>query len=341
MSTNERVQRLNELVRKEGVVASSRTVGGYLAWRLRGRPTKYDEYAGWMKAAEDVHPIGVDPEVGFTVIMPVYNTDPAYLSDAVESVMEQTHQQWQLILVDDVSTRGDTKRMAAQLASRDARISLITGEINQGIAGATNVGIEAAAHQWVAFMDHDDLLHRDALAWFSTCAAESDLIYSDEDKLDPSGRRHSPTWKPAWSSRLLLSINYINHLTAIRTEILRDVRRYSSVSMAPRITISCFACWRCPTCVPRISPLFSTTGAIWSESFSQSADSGLRSERSGLAAVADAITRRQWEADSTLSTGSPFNYRPRFRERVPRPTVKVVIPTRDRARLLQRCVSGV
>ncbi len=131
MSTNERVQRLTELVRKEGVVASSRTVGGYLAWAA-GPPHEVRRYAGWMKAAEDVHPIGVDPEVGFTVIMPVYNTDPAYLSDVVESVMEQTHQKWQLILVDDASTRGDTKRMAAQLAARDARISLISGRDQPG-----------------------------------------------------------------------------------------------------------------------------------------------------------------------------------------------------------------
>ncbi|MCL1598709.1 MAG: glycosyltransferase [Actinomycetia bacterium] len=341
MSTAERLQRLKVLVKTEGLIGSSRKLGGYARWRLRGSPTKYDGYAAWMKAAENVHPIGTDSKVGFTVIMPVYNTDPGYLSDAVESVLGQTHRNWQLIMVDDASTRQDTKRTAGSLAALDDRITLITRETNEGIAGATNASIEAATHEWIAFMDHDDLLHPEALAWFSTCAADSDLIYSDEDKLDASGWHHSPTWKPDWSSRLLLCMNYINHLTAIRTDVLRDIGGIRTgfdgaqdhdlmlrVSEIPGLRV---------THIPHVLYHW----RIWSESFSQSSESSLAAERSGLAAVADAIERRGWEADSSLGTGSPFNYRPRFREIEPRPLVKVVIPTRDHAQLLQKCVEGI
>ena len=341
MSTVERVRRLNELVRTEGVVGSFRTVGGYARWRLRGRPTSYDEYDEWMRAAEDVHPMRADREAGFTVVMPVHNTGPKYLSDAVESVVAQTHQKWQLVMVVDASTREVTTRTAEALAAGDNRISLITCEGKQSVALVTNAGIEAATHEWVALMGNDDLIHQETLAWFSTCAANSDLIYSDEDKLDASSRRHSPTWKPAWSSRLLLSINYINHLAAIRTDIVRDIGGIRAgfdgaqdhdlmlrVSEIPDLRVA-----HIPHVLyhRRQRPEFS----------SQSAVSSLAAERSGLEAVADAIERRGWQADSSLGTGTPFNYRPRFREVEPRPSVKVVIPTRDHVRLLRRCVSSI
>ncbi len=143
-----------------------------------------------------------------------------------------------------------------------------------------------------------------------------------------------PDMEPAWSSRLLLSINYINHLTAIRTEILRDVGGIRTgfdgaqdhdlmlrVSQAPDLRA---------THIPAVLYHW----RIWSESFSQSADPAFARSGAGW----QPLPMRSRVASgklTTLSTGSPFNYRPRFRERVPRPTVKVVIPTRDRARLLQ------
>ncbi|GMQ85983.1 MAG: hypothetical protein BMS9Abin07_1553 [Acidimicrobiia bacterium] len=336
-----RLDRLKELVETEGLIGSSRKVGQYVNWRLRGRPTPGDEYRNWLKAAARVRPIGTDPTVGFSVVMPVYNTDPEYLEKAVESVVQQTHQKWELIIVDDGSSRSATSRIAERLAETDTRISLIARETNEGIAAATNAGIEAAVYEWITFMDHDDLLHLDALAWFSTCAKGSDLIYSDEDKIDASGRRHSPTWKPAWSSRLLLSVNYINHLTAVRTDMVRQIGGIRlgfdgaqdhdlmlRISEIPDLRV---------THIPHVLYHW----RIWGKSFSQSAGSSLASEASGLRSVADAIERRGWQADSTLSTGSPFNYRPRFREVSPLPTVKVVIPTRDRMCLLRRCVSSV
>lgn len=341
MRTSKAVQRLRDLVAEEGAASAAKVAWEYVRWRSHGRPFEYDEYAEWIEAVEAIRPSRIDSNAGFSVVMPVYNTDPAYLSEAVESVVTQTHRKWELVMVDDASTRGSTSRAAAALSASDPRISLITLESNGGIAVATNAGIDQAKYEWIAFMDHDDRIHRDALAWFSGCAVSSDLIYSDEDKLDEAGRRHNPTLKPAWSSRLLLSNNYVNHLAAVRTSIVRDLGGLRAgfdgaqdhdlmlrVSEIPGLRV---------THVPNVLYHW----RIFSRSFSNLTESSRSSEESGLRAVGDAIGRRGWSADSSLGTGSWFNYRPRFRELSPRPSVKAVVPTRDHVGMLRKCVSSV
>ena len=341
MKMSRNVQRLQELVASEGAVQASKTAFQYLRWHFRGRPTTYVSYSDWMNAADAVRPPHTDPSVGFTVVMPVYNTLPEFLTAAVASVVAQTHQKWELIMIDDASTRSATSRTAAGLAASDPRISLIVRETNGGITVASNMGIANASHEWIAFMDHDDCLQPEALAWFSGCAEYSDLIYSDEDKLDISGRRHSPTWKPAWSPRLLLSINYINHLTAVRTDIVRRIDGIRVGFDGAQDHDLMLRLSEIPDLRATHVPHVLYHWRIWPESFSQSAESNISAEDSGLRALADAIERREWQADSTLGTGSPFNYRPRFRETTPRPTIKVVIPTRDRVGMLRRCIAGV
>ncbi len=103
---------------------------------------------------------------------------------------------------------------------------MIHGEENRGISGNTNAAIALARGEYCALCDHDDLLSPDALWRVAECIAREtpDLIYSDEDRLTQSGRRHmDPHYKPDYCPDNLVSDNYFCHLSVIRTALLKEV----------------------------------------------------------------------------------------------------------------------
>lgn len=98
-----------------------------------------------------------------SVIMPVFNTDPKYLKEAIESVLTQTFKDWELVVVNDGST--DQNVIGCLKAYEgDVRIHTIHFEKQQGISTARNTGLQRAHGKYIAFLDSDDVAHRDRLA---------------------------------------------------------------------------------------------------------------------------------------------------------------------------------
>jgi len=96
-----------------------------------------------------------------TVIIPLYNAENL-ISETVESILAQTFQDFEIIIVDDQST--DNSLLIAQgLLEMDQRISLYKNEFKKGVAGARNTGIKKAKGQWLAFLDADDIYLNNAL----------------------------------------------------------------------------------------------------------------------------------------------------------------------------------
>ena len=165
-----------------------------------------------------------------SIITPVFDTRVPRLREAIESVVAQVYENWELILVDDGSRASELLAELPKLAARDSRISLIKLETNAGISAASNKGLAAAHGEWVAFLDHDDLLEPDALFQVVSLLQkhpDADLIFSDEDKLADTGYE-APVFKPDWSPDFFLSYNYIGHFTAIRRELVEKAGRFRS-----------------------------------------------------------------------------------------------------------------
>lgn len=159
-----------------------------------------------------------------SVVVPAYNTKQRYIDELVYSVMAQTYTNWELVLV-DASTDDQCRAVIKKLAERDARIRLIPVE-NKGISGNTNSGIQEAAGDYVAFCDHDDLLDPSALQEVALAIHKqnADVVYTDEDKVtDNSEIYYDPHFKPNWSPDQFTHVNYLNHLTAIKKELLLEV----------------------------------------------------------------------------------------------------------------------
>lgn len=162
----------------------------------------------------------------FSIILPVYNTDESYLRQALDSVLGQTYPHWELCVSDDASTRPGVRQVLEEYARRDERIKLRFRPSNGHISRSSNTALELAEGEFVALLDHDDMLAEHALYMVAEELNQEpglDLVYSDEDKLDEQGRRYAPHFKPDWNPDMLLSQNYVCHLAVLRRSLVQKV----------------------------------------------------------------------------------------------------------------------
>ena len=167
-----------------------------------------------------------------SIITPVYNPGLNVLQDTVQSVLDQTYPHWELCLA-NASTNPEIAPLLAELAGQDARIRVKQLDENLGISANSNRALEMATGEFVALLDHDDLLAPNALYEVVVALNDDphlDLIYFDEDKISEDGTtRTAPWFKPSrWSPDYLLSTNYLMHCV-LRRQLLVDVGGFDPV----------------------------------------------------------------------------------------------------------------
>ncbi|XZG70806.1 glycosyltransferase family 2 protein [Chitinibacteraceae bacterium HSL-7] len=152
-----------------------------------------------------------------SVVMPAFNALP-YVTEAIDSVLAQTHGNWELLVVDDGATDG-TRQVLEDYAARDLRIRVLATSGREGPARARNLAIAASTGHYIAFLDSDDVwlpekLEKQLAAMRSTGAW---LCYSAYYKIDAAGVKSAqPVVPPLWVDyRTLLKSNHIGCLTGI------------------------------------------------------------------------------------------------------------------------------
>ncbi|MGB1724040.1 MAG: glycosyltransferase family 2 protein, partial [Ilumatobacteraceae bacterium] len=161
----------------------------------------------------------------FSVVTPVHDPSVDGLRACADSVLGQSHSDWEWVISDDASSDAEVVAYLDELA-RDQRVTLIRREVNGGIVAATNDALRVATGGFVAFLDHDDLLTPDALSAVDEVLLGDDSIdflYSDEDKIDDDGNRSQRFTKPAWSPERLRAQNYCSHLSVMRRALVDEV----------------------------------------------------------------------------------------------------------------------
>ena len=161
-----------------------------------------------------------------SVVMPTYNADPAWLRQAIESVRAQLYENWELCIADDASTNGEALAVLREYLGNDPRIKVVFRTENGHISQATNSALAIAQGEWVALLDHDDLLTEHALAWVALTIDEhpgAQLVYSDEDKISEEGERFDPYFKCDFNRSLFYSHNMITHLGVYRRHLLESI----------------------------------------------------------------------------------------------------------------------
>jgi len=161
-----------------------------------------------------------------SIVMPTYNTDEIFLRLCIESVLNQSYQNWELCIADDASPEPQVIKVLEEYQVKDKRIKIVCRKENGHISAASNSALELVTGEWTALLDHDDELHKHALAFVVNAINENpdvELVYSDEDKMDEQGNRLSPHFKPDWNLDLLYSQNYVSHLGVYKTDIVKKI----------------------------------------------------------------------------------------------------------------------
>ena len=275
---------------------------------------------------------------------PTGNSDcePAWLVEAIESVRNQIYPHWELCIADDASTRPEIRPLLQRFATQDDRIRVVFREQNGHISAASNSALQQVTSEWVALLDHDDLLAPHALYWVAKeiiRRPDARLIYSDEDKIDVRGKRHDPYFKTDINVDLLYSHNMICHLGVYQKRLIDQVGGFrvgfegaqdydlalrcleqigtESIAHIPRVLYH----WR-----------------VHQSSTAASGDAKPYAVLAGERALNEHFERQG--VDGTVEA-VPYGYRAHYHLPERRPLVSLIIPTRNGVKLLKQCIESI
>ena len=187
----------------------------YKAWFKRQTPTKEA-----LKAQRE-REFAYAPKI--SIVVPLYRTPETYLTELIESVKKQTYGNWELCLSDGSGEDSPIAGLLARYEAEEDRIKVVSHKEPLKISENTNAALEIASGDFIAFADHDDLLAPNALyecVNLLNNEPSTEMIYTDEDKVDMSGKEHfMPHFKSDFNIDLLRSVNYICHLLVVKREV--------------------------------------------------------------------------------------------------------------------------
>jgi GT2 family glycosyltransferase len=339
-------------IKNDGVITTFKRmpikIRSVIEYRKRIRREK-DPYKYWIKnnkidlkrrnkIKKELRKLKYHPLI--SIVMPVYNVDLKWIKKAVKSIKNQIYTNWELCIADDASTNPKLRKYLERI-SKQKRIKVVFREKNGHISEATNSALELAEGEFVALMDNDDYIYPHALAEVVKVLnekPETDFIYSDEDKLEMTGERVNPFFKPDWSPDLFMSTNYLCHFTIARKEMidavggfrkgyegaqdydlfLRIIEKTQNIEHIPDILYS----WR----------------KIPGSTASEYADKNY-AETNTIKALKDSLKRRKVKGEVSVGL-FPGSFRVKY-DIVNNPLVSIIIPTKDKRGYIERCISSI
>ena len=167
----------------------------------------------------------------FSFIIPTYNVSRKLLSECLDSLLNQSYDNFEICIADDCSSNEETIDTLKEYIKKDKRIKVTFRKQNGMISKASNTAISMAKGEFIVLVDNDDLVEKDALYYLAKALndnKELDLIYTDEDKIDFKGKIMEPHFKPDYSPDTFMGVNYICHLTCLRKSIVDELNGFRS-----------------------------------------------------------------------------------------------------------------
>ena len=190
-----------------------------------------NEYIKWFNNQPKVKHEELKYKPLFSFIIPTYNVSRNYLTECLDSLLNQTYDNFEICIADDHSTLEETIDTLKEYEKKDKRIKVTYRTENGMISKASNSAIKLAKGEFIVLVDNDDVLELDALYYLAKALNDNkdlDLIYTDEDKMDFKGKLMEPHFKADYSPDTLMSVNYICHLTCIRKSIVDKLGGFRS-----------------------------------------------------------------------------------------------------------------
>ena len=300
------------------------------------------EYNKWLaenQVEEKVKKFEYNPLI--SVIIPTYNIERKLLKECLDSILAQTYVNFEICIADDHSTNQNTLKTLHEYEKKDNRIKVVYRKQNGHISKATNSAIKIATGEFIALVDNDDLLPKNALYEVVEVLNRDknlDLIYTDEDKIDKDSDFCEPHFKPDFSPDTLLSMNYICHLSVLRKSIvdkigglrdeyvgaqdydlmLRFTEKTNKIHHIPKILYH----WRK---IPG-----STADKIDSKNYAI---------ENGKKAIESALKRRKISGKVVTPIEAAM-YSIEYKI-IDNPLVSIIIPTKNSTKILKKCVDSI
>ena len=307
--------------------------GQYRAWLDAHKASPKD------LAAQAQVTLAVQPK--FSIVVPAFESNAAFLGACISSVVRQSYANWELLVVDASPHDGIVRRCLESMD--DERIRHLELEANLGIAGNTNVGIENATGDWVAFLDYDDILEPDALFCYARAIArdaDAAALFCDEDTFEVDGQYRFPVFKSELNLDLLYSYNCVTHFLAVKRPLLDkigtspdDVTGAQDYDLTLRVVVAGDKIVH----VPRV--LYH-----WRQHSASTAGDNVSSKPYAQEAGRLALQRHfdaRGIAGHVEETPHPFIYRMRYALPEPHPLVSIIIPSKDHIDELDACVRSI
>lgn len=285
--------------------------------------------------------------VKISILVPLYNTPEEFLREMIESVTNQTYENWELCLADGSDEEhGKVAQIVKEYQEKDGRGRIVYRKLlkNEGIAGNTNHCLALAAGEYIGLFDHDDVLHPGVLYEYVKVINEkqADYIYCDETtfKSGDINKMLTMHFKPDFAIDNLRANNYICHFSVFARELLDGTELFRSRfdgsqdhDMILRLTSSA----RKVVHVPKLlyywrSHKASTASDISAKPYAIAAAKG---------AVADHLTRsgfKNFEIKSTRAFDTIFEIK---YEILSEDRISILIPNKDHVEDLRRCIDSI
>ncbi len=305
------------------------------------------------KSFPDEEERGLQRKAGFlrrvkiSILVPLFNTPEEFLRQMIESVLDQTYENWELCLADGSDeAHGRVGEIVKEYQGRDGRERIVYQKLekNEGIAGNTNHCLSLATGEYIGLFDHDDILHPSVLYEYVKVINEkgADYIYCDETtfKSGDINKMLTMHFKPDFAIDNLRANNYICHFSVFARGLLDGTELFRSRfdgsqdhDMILRLTDRA----KCVVHVPKLlyywrSHPGSTAAGIGAKPYAVESAKG---------AVADHLRRHgftHFQITSTRAFDTIFKIRYQI---IGSPLISIIIANKDHAQDLKRCVDSV
>ncbi len=304
----------------------------YQTWILNNEPTKEE--------LEEQRKTKFSFEPKFSIVVPMYNTPSKFLEELVDCFINQTYSNWELCFADGSPKENEELK---PILSKDKRIKYKFLNENKGISGNTNEALKLATGDFIALVDHDDLVPTFCLYELAKTINENpevEFIYTDEDKIEGTkDKRCDPHFKPDFSIDALRANNYITHLSVFKKELMEKLGGFrEAYNGAQDFDIIIRAAENTSHIIHIPKVLYHWR--VHQNSTAMASSAKPYAYEAGLRVIEDHLKRQNLKAKVTNGGDIPGVYQVEY-EVEGKPKVSIVIPNKDSIKLLKKCITSI
>lgn len=314
-------------------------------WRVR-TAADTEDYRRWTKGlgvplegSQEDGKCACEPLI--SIVVPCCRVHESSLREMLDSVIAQGYRTWELMLVGSESAISRISHIVDHV--NDDRITVLLSDDTQDIVAKTNVGIEEAHGDYLAFLDCDDVLEPNALQEYVAAINECPnvgLLYCDEDSFEVFGTFRDPIFKSDFNRDLLYTHNYIAHWLMVSRVVLDEIVTLDpnvggshGYDLALRVSETSYE-------IMHVPHMLYHARVRDRQTIEDDLNSKTRTHEAGRTALQEHFSRRGLSVRVEDGDRS-LVYRVRYDLPEPEPSIEILIPSKDHTDVLDRCVGSI